>query len=104
MARQIKSPASSGPSMAAFSNSVEYRTFLEDLKQRVRTAQLRAAQAVNRELVTLYWEIGHEILSRQAQLGWGAGVIDQLAKDLRTTFPDVKGFSPRNLKYMRAFA
>lgn len=52
----------------------------------------------------LYWHIGRDILARQAEQGWGAKVIDRLAHDLRTTFPDMKGFSPRNLKYMRAFA
>jgi predicted nuclease of restriction endonuclease-like (RecB) superfamily len=59
---------------------------------------------VNRELVLLYWQIGRDILERQAQQGWGAKVIERLAHDLRTAFPDMKGFSPRNLKYMRAFA
>ena len=60
--------------------------------------------AVNRELVLLYWEIGRDILARQAEQGWGAKVIERLAHDLRTAFPDMKGFSPRNLKYMRALA
>jgi predicted nuclease of restriction endonuclease-like (RecB) superfamily len=59
---------------------------------------------VNWELVLLYWQIGREILIRQQQQGWGAKVIDKLAKDLRKEFPEMKGFSPRNLKYMRAFA
>ena len=60
--------------------------------------------SVNRELVLLYWHIGREILARQAEQGWGAKVIERLAQDLRKAFPDMKGFSPRNLKYMRAFA
>jgi predicted nuclease of restriction endonuclease-like (RecB) superfamily len=60
--------------------------------------------AVNRELVTLYWQIGRDILDRQEKAGWGAGVIGRLAKDLRLEFPDVKGFSPRNLGYMKALA
>jgi predicted nuclease of restriction endonuclease-like (RecB) superfamily len=55
-------------------------------------------------LVALYWQIGQEILARQQQQGWGAKVIERLAKDLRKEFPEMKGFSPRNLKYMRAFA
>ena len=59
---------------------------------------------MNRELVLLYWQIGHDILIRQTQQGWGAKVIDRLAHDLRVAFPAMKGFSPRNLKYMRAFA
>ena len=81
-----------------------YEEFLRDLKQRIREAQVRAALAVNRELVLLYWGIGREILARQQQQGWGARVIDRLAADLRHAFPEMTGFSPRNLKYMRAFA
>lgn len=82
----------------------DYEQFLHDLKERIRTAQMRAAVAVNRELILLYWQIGREILQRQAQQGWGSKVIDQLAQDLRREFPDMKGFSSRNLRYMRAFA
>lgn len=81
-----------------------YADWLAELKTRIHTAQQRATLAVNRELVLLYWQIGHDILERQAQQGWGAKVIEHLAHDLRTAFPDMKGFSPRNLKYMRAFA
>jgi len=81
-----------------------YQEFLEGLKARIRTAQVRASLSVNRELVLLYWEIGREIAHRQAQSGWGAKVIDRLAADLRSIFPEMKGFSLRNLKYMRAFA
>ena len=81
-----------------------YPEWLHDLKSRIHTAQQRAALAVNRELVQLYWQIGRDILTRQAEQGWGAKVIERLAHDLRTAFPDMKGFSPRNLKYMRAFA
>ena len=81
-----------------------YGDWLADLKVRIHYAQQRATLAVNRELVLLYWQLGHDILSRQAQQGWGAKVIDRLAQDLRAAFPDMKGFSPRNLKYMRAFA
>src|SRR6516162_1094586 len=81
-----------------------YETFLKDLKERIRTAQVRAALAVNRELVLLYWSIGRDILARQKERGWGAKIIDRLAADLRKAFPEMTGFSPRNLKYMRAFA
>jgi predicted nuclease of restriction endonuclease-like (RecB) superfamily len=86
------------------SNSKGYQDLLSLLKNRIRTAQVRAALAVNSELVLLYWGIGKEILARQCKEGWGAKVIDQLAKDLQYTFPDTQGFSPRNLKYMRALA
>jgi predicted nuclease of restriction endonuclease-like (RecB) superfamily len=81
-----------------------YETFLVELKERIRTAQLRAALAVNRELVLLYWQTGRDILLRQKEHGWGSKVIDRLSADLRRAFPGVEGFSPRNLKYMRAFA
>jgi len=81
-----------------------YGDWLTDLKSRIHNAQQRASLAVNRELVLLYWQIGHDILIRQTQQGWGAKVIDRLSQDLRAAFPNMKGFSPRNLKYMRAFA
>lgn len=81
-----------------------YPAFLSDLKERIRAAQIRAGLAVNRELVLLYWRIGSDILARQQGEGWGAKVIDRLSRDLRSAFPEMKGFSPRNLNYMRAFA
>ena len=81
-----------------------YADWLAELKSRIHSAQQRAALAVNRELVLLYWQIGQDILERQSAQGWGAKVIDRLAHDLRNAFPEMKGFSPRNLKYMRAFA
>jgi predicted nuclease of restriction endonuclease-like (RecB) superfamily len=84
--------------------STEYQELLVSLKQRIRASQIRAALAVNRELILLYWQIGREILLRQSQQGWGAKVIDRLSQDLQTEFPELKGLSGRNLKYMRAFA
>jgi predicted nuclease of restriction endonuclease-like (RecB) superfamily len=86
------------------SDFANYEAFLSTLKTRVRTAQLRASLAVNRELVLLYWQIGRDILERQHNEGWGAKVIERLAKDLKREFPDMKGFSRSNLLYMRAFA
>ena len=83
---------------------LSYAEFLSTLKERIRTAQVKAALAVNLELVILYWNIGREILSRQRVEGWGTKVIEKLAADLHSEFPDMQGFSPRNLKYMRAFA
>jgi predicted nuclease of restriction endonuclease-like (RecB) superfamily len=82
----------------------DYAEFLQVLKTRIQQAQIRAALSVNRELVVLYWHIGREILQKQQAQGWGAKVIDRLAKDLRREFPDMKGFSRTNLLYMRAFA
>src|SRR5258707_15403621 len=81
-----------------------YRAFLTELKERIQAAQLRASLSVNRELVLLYWQIGRDILDRQDRERWGAKVIDRLSVDLKRAFPDMHGFSPRNLKYMRAFA
>ena len=89
---------------APLSNSTEYRSLLASLEQRIQEAQVRAGLAVNRELVLLYWSIGREILSRQQAQGWGGKVIDSLARDLHRSFPGMQGLSPRNLKYMRAFA
>ena len=82
----------------------DYPTLLADLKSRVRSAQVRAATSANRELILLYWEIGRAILAAQEREGWGAKVIDRLAADLRREFPLMRGFSPRNLKYMRRMA
>ena len=81
-----------------------YAEWLVALKNRIHNAQQRATLAVNRELVLLYWQIGRDILARQASQGWGAKVIDRLAHDLRNAFPNMKGFSRANLMYMRAFA
>ena len=81
-----------------------YADWLGELKAQIHEAQQRAAQAINLELIVLYWKIGNAILIRQDQQGWGAKVVDRLAHDLRSTFPDMHGFSVRNLKYMRAFA
>ncbi len=83
---------------------VGYADWLADLKARIHTAQQRATLAVNRELVLLYWQIGRDILTRQAEQGWGAKVIERLAQDLHAAFPEMKGFSRANLMYMRAFA
>ncbi|MGF6743905.1 putative nuclease of restriction endonuclease-like (RecB) superfamily [Paraburkholderia atlantica] len=71
--------------------------------RRARASQ-RAVVSANRELVTLYWQIGRDILERQEQQGWGSGVVDRLARDFKAAFPDMRGFSSRNLKYMRALA
>lgn len=90
--------------MSELANPKSYQALLARLKEQIRTAQVRASLAVNRELVLLYWGIGKEILERQDKEGWGSKVIDRLAKDLRSEFPSMQGLSPRNLKYMRALA
>jgi predicted nuclease of restriction endonuclease-like (RecB) superfamily len=81
-----------------------YPELLSILKGRIERAQVRAAFAVTRELILLYWSIGRDILDRQGSEGWGAKVIDRLAHDLQVEFPGVEGFSLRNLKYMRSLA
>ena len=82
----------------------DYAPLLADIKARVQSARIKAGLAANRELLALYWDIGRLILDRQQQEGWGTRVIDRLALDLQRAFPGQQGFSPRNLKYMRAFA
>lgn len=82
----------------------DYSDWLTDIKTRVTAARQRAALAVNAELIRLYWQIGRDILERQARQGWGSKVIEHLARDLRKAFPEMKGFSSSNVKYMRYFA
>jgi predicted nuclease of restriction endonuclease-like (RecB) superfamily len=82
----------------------DYRDFLEHLKTQVRQARVRATRVVNTELLLLYWDIGRAILDRQAAEGWGSKVIDRLAVDLRSEFPEMRGFSRSNLHYMRKIA
>ncbi len=81
-----------------------YGDLLAKIKRRIGTERLRTVMAANSAMVMLYWDIGGLILERQEREGWGARVIDRLSEDLREAFPDMRGLSPRNLKYMRAFA
>lgn len=80
-----------------------YAPLLADLKARVRAAQVKAAVAVNRELMLLYWHIGRAISQARQVEGWGANVVERLAKDLAAEFPEMGGFSYTNVKRMRAF-
>src|ERR1035437_5560474 len=82
----------------------DYGVLLEPIKREIAGSRVRAARAVNTELIGMYWRIGGLTLDRQADQGWGTRVIDRLAADLRTSFPDARGFSRRNLHYMRALA
>jgi predicted nuclease of restriction endonuclease-like (RecB) superfamily len=82
----------------------DYGTWLQSLKDQIRTARLKASLSVNSELIRLYWRIGGEILKQRATKSWGSKVLDQLARDLRAEFPDMKGLSLTNLKYMALFA
>ncbi|MDI6792620.1 MAG: PDDEXK nuclease domain-containing protein [bacterium] len=81
----------------------EYSALLQDIKQRIHFAQYEALKAVNKELIGLYWDIGRMIVERQQDKTWGKSVVEQLAKDLQTEFPGIKGFSGRNIWYMRNF-
>jgi predicted nuclease of restriction endonuclease-like (RecB) superfamily len=82
----------------------DYSEVLRAIKERVTRQRQRTVLAVNSSVVLLYWEVGCMILARQERSGWGSRIVDRLASDLREAFPDMRGFSPRNLKYMRAFA
>lgn len=82
----------------------DYPDWLADLKYRIQSERLRIVITSNAVMVLLYWDIGQRILEKQKIQGWGAKIIDRLSFDLREQFPEMKGFSPRNLKYMRAFA
>ncbi|MEM7127289.1 MAG: PDDEXK nuclease domain-containing protein [Chloroflexota bacterium] len=82
----------------------DYAALLRDLKTKIHESRLRTVLSVNAALILLYWEMGQAILQKQDSEGWGAKVIDRLSHDLKLAFPEMKGFSPRNLKYMRAFA
>jgi len=79
----------------------EYKHWLKDLKQKVLQSQLKAVVQVNSALLEFYWELGEEIVHRQTQARWGDGFLKQLSQDLMAEFPDIKGFSERNLKYIR---
>ncbi len=83
--------------------SKNYMTVLQTLKERIRQARLRAVVAVNNELLTVFWEIGNTIRKQEKAEGWGTKTVERLAIDLKIEFPDMKGLSPRNLRYMREF-
>ncbi|WP_400160609.1 DUF1016 N-terminal domain-containing protein [Arthrobacter sp. BPSS-3] len=76
-----------------------YIDLLGELKNRVRAARTRALRTVNTQLIELYWSIGRDVSAQQEQQGWGSGVIKRLADDLRAEFPEMKGFSARNVQY-----
>ena len=81
----------------------EYKSFVDDIKKCVRASQYEALKAVNKELISLYWDIGRQIADKQKKLGWGKAVVENLASDLQKEFPGIKGFSTQNLWYMRQF-
>ena len=79
----------------------EYRDWLVDIKRRVRSAQLKAATAVNTALLEFYWSLGADIVEKQKNTTWGSGFLKQLSKDLMVEFPNMKGFSYRNLRAIK---
>ena len=81
----------------------DYKSLLGKIKDRIRAAQYQALKAVNKELISLYWDIGHMILNRQKGETWGRSVVEQLAKDVQAEFPGIKGFSASNLWRMKLF-
>lgn len=81
-----------------------YKHFLTDIKDRLKSAQIRASMAVNTELVKFYWELGRDLLAKQKHHQWGSKFLDQFSHDMRQAFPEMQGFSKRNLEYMRRFA
>ena len=81
----------------------DYAAFVADLKVRIRSARISAAQAVNRDLILLYWDVGRAILEKQAVHGWGDSIVETLSKDLQKAFPGTQGFSIANLWRIRQF-
>ncbi len=81
----------------------DYIEWLGGLKSRIKNTQIKAALSANKEIIELYWEVGKELYEKQENQGWGNSVVDNLEKDLISEFPDLKGFSRRNLFYMKGF-
>jgi predicted nuclease of restriction endonuclease-like (RecB) superfamily len=79
----------------------EYRSFIQEVKQRIQSAQIKAAISVNQTLLQLYWELAEQIVEKQQETSWGDHFLEELSRDLKAEFPEMKGFSVRNLKYMR---
>ena len=82
-------------------NSDEYRAFIQDVKQRIQSSQIKAAVSVNRELLRLYWELAERMVEKQKEAAWGDGFLLRMSRDLQEAFPGMKGFSKRNLEPMR---
>ncbi|MDR2205998.1 MAG: DUF1016 N-terminal domain-containing protein, partial [Flavobacteriaceae bacterium] len=84
-------------------NLSEYRNWLQNLKQQIKTGQIKAALSVNSQMILLYWDLGRQIAEKQENAKWGSGFIEQLSKDLREEFPEMTGFSYNNLLRMKNF-
>ncbi len=81
-----------------------YLDFIEKIKKEIQSQRISVVMTANASMICLYWNIGKAILDKQAEEGWGTKVIDRMSKDLKDAFPEMSGFSPRNIKYMRKFA
>lgn len=81
-----------------------YLSFIDNIKNEIKKQRLSVVLSANASMICLYWNIGKAILNKQAEEGWGSKVIDRISKDINDAFPDMTGFSPRNIKYMRKFA
>ena len=81
-----------------------YLQFIEEIKKEIQKQRVSVVMNANTSMICLYWNIGRAILEKQEKEGWGAKVIDRMSKDLKSAFPEMSGFSPRNIKYMRKFA
>jgi predicted nuclease of restriction endonuclease-like (RecB) superfamily len=92
------------PENSRLISDADYSAFIKDVKQRIQTAQIKAAVRVNQELLTLYWDLGEQIIEKQHDAQWGDGFLEQMSRDLLTEFPQLKGFSKRNLELMRQWA
>ncbi len=84
--------------------SMNYNEFISQIKNEIKESQNNAILSVNRELLLLYWKVGRKILVNVNSADWGSKIIPKLSKELKHSFPDLKGFSERNLKYMRRLA
>lgn len=82
-------------------SNIEYKKWITDIKTRLRTAQSKAAVSVNTELLKFYWELGADIVEKQKTAKWGTGFLQQLSNDLNAEFPELKGFSYRNIRAIR---
>lgn len=81
-----------------------YKSFLKDIKERLKTAQIRAAMAANSELVKFYWQLGKDIIEKQKAFSWGDNFLEQFSNDIKKMFPEMQGFSVRNIYRMKQFA
>jgi predicted nuclease of restriction endonuclease-like (RecB) superfamily len=89
--------------MSEILSSTEYINFVAEIKRKVLSSQYEALKKVNRELIELYWSIGHDIVQKQEAFGWGKSVVQNLSDDLQKEFVGIKGFSVQNLWNMRQF-